>query len=111
MSIPLLFLSAVVRKSDIDSHYPGGCVAFESQYLLAREDDDLYAIVSMSGLELEERLAKIKSDGFDTDRFMAIGDMWLGSLKEVSGIRFYTGQPDTMLPTWHAECEGKAADD
>lgn len=54
MSIELRFLAAVVRKADIDSHYPGGLPAFERHQVVAVEDDHLVALFAMSGSEIQD---------------------------------------------------------
>ena len=103
MSIQLKFLSGIVRKADIAAYYPGGCLAFESRHLIGEEDDELYAIFSMRSGELMERIEAIKLDGFDTDRFVAIGDAWHGTIRHAEGIRFYVEWRDTIPATWYAE--------
>ena len=104
MSISLKFLSAVIRKADIASHYPGGCPAFESRNLTGAEDTNLYLIYAMSGSELSEIVEEIHASGFDTDRFVAIGDMWYGPVRQVSSIRFYPDSLESIPPIWHVEC-------
>lgn len=111
MSIQLKFMSAVVRKTDVKLHYPGGCTAFESEHLLGREDDELYALFSMSGGELGERIDEIKASGFDTDRFVAIGDMWHGPIKQAPCIRFYVEWTDTIPATWQVDYDPEAGHD
>jgi hypothetical protein len=98
-------MTAVVRKIDIAIHYPGGRAAFETNHLLSNEDDTLYAIFTMSGGELGERIDEIHSRGFDADRFVAIGDFWHGPIKEVIGIRFYVEEWGTIPATWHVTSE------
>ena len=100
MAIELKFMTAVVRKTDIAIHYPGGRAAFEANHLLSKEDDKLYAIFAMSGGELGERIEELHSQGFDTDRFVAIGDFWNGPFKQVAGIKFYVEEWDTIPATW-----------
>ncbi len=101
MSIELRFLAAVVRKADIESHYPGGLPAFERHQVVAMEDDHLVALFAMSGSEIAERIDDIARRGFDTDRFIAMGDMWVGPVKHAAGIRF--ASDETLFPpVWYA---------
>ena len=111
MSIQLKFMSAVVRKNVVESHYPGGCAAFESRHMLATEDDELYALFAMSGGELGERIDEIKASGFDADRFVAIGDMWHGPIRQAQGIRFHVEWTETIQATWYVEFDPEAGHD
>ena len=104
MSIPLRFMTAIVRKDVIATFYPGGLTLFQQTFNPVIEDNCLYAISSMSSGELGEIVEKLGSTGFDTDRHVAIGDMWAGPFHEVSGIVFETEHTDAVFPQWFARC-------
>ncbi len=101
MSVSVRFLSALVRKADIATHYPGGCPAFESQNLLGHGDDHLYCALAMSGSDLALTIQAMSEQGLDTSRFVSLADMWHGPLNNVDGIEFDC-QADTFPPTWRA---------
>jgi hypothetical protein len=102
MSVPLRFMTAIVRKDDLSQHFPGGIPAFQDAFAPAIEDESLYALCSMSSGELGEIVEKLASSGFDTDRHVAIGDMWAGPFHEVPGIVFESGSSDNGMPQWSA---------
>lgn len=102
MSIPLRFMTAVIRKDAIATHYPGGLTLFQTMFNPAIEDECLYALCSMSGGELGEVVEKLGSTGFDTDRHVAIGDMWAGPFHAVPGIAFEVVPSDSAMPQWLA---------
>ena len=106
MSIKLSFLSAVIRKQDLASHFPGGLAAFQQIFHPAIEDDDLYALCSMSGGELGETIEKIAAAGFDSERMVAVGDMWSGPFNSVAGISFTSEHTDGTMPVWYARAGG-----
>ncbi len=104
MTITLKFLSAVVRKEDVEAHYPGGCAAFEHQHLVGSEDDALYALFDMSSGGIDDRIEELRQRGFDVERYVAVGDMWHGPIRQVPGIRLYAKETGDMFPVWHAVC-------
>ena len=106
MSIKLSFLSAVMRKQDLANHFPGGLAAFEQTFHPAIQDDDLYALWSMSSGELGETVEKIAAAGFDTSRLVALGDMWSGPFNSVAGIAFTSDDASGIMPVWYACADG-----
>jgi hypothetical protein len=104
MAVKLRFMSAIIRKDAIAEHFPGGDHAFRKTFQPEIEDEGLYALCSMSSGELEEIVETLRSSGFDTDRHVAIGDMWAGPFHEVSGIVFETEHTDAVFPQWFARC-------
>jgi len=105
MTIRLTFLSAIVRKADVEAHYPGGCTAFTYQNLLGGEDEQLYALIDMSSGGICERIEELRLRGFDTERYVAIADMWHGPIREVPGIRLFAKETCDIFPLWHAVCD------
>jgi hypothetical protein len=102
MSVQLRFMTAIVRKDVLLQHFPGGIPAFQDAFAPAIEDESLYALCSMSSGELEEIVEKIANTGFDTERYIAVGDMWAGPFIEVPGIVFESGSSDNGMPQWSA---------
>ncbi len=101
MTVPVRFLSAFVRKADIAKHYPGGIATFESEQLLGEGDEALYCALAMSGHDLHLTLTALGQTGFDTDRYVALADMWHGPIKQVSQIEF-DYHLDGFPPVWQA---------
>ncbi|MFM7343484.1 MAG: hypothetical protein ACKO3Q_12565, partial [Betaproteobacteria bacterium] len=56
MTVQVKFLSAFIRRADVDAHYPGGCAAFEAQHTCAQGDPNLLTLLAMSGQDLEYAL-------------------------------------------------------
>ncbi len=102
MSVRLRFMTALVRKDVLMQHFPGGIPAFQKSFAPAVEDESLYALCSMSSGELGEIIERLASTGFDTERFVAVGDMWGGPFNQVPGIVFEPGGPDGGMPQWSA---------
>lgn len=105
MALQVRLLSAFVRKRYVELHYPGGRQAFERDHLLGAEDPDLYSVVAMSGSEIESCVERIGTQGFDTNRFVAVGDMWVGPLKLAQGIEFYASGATSLPPEWFVKAE------
>ena len=107
MTVQVKFVSAFIRRIDVDTHYPGGCAAFEAQHTCAQGDPDLMVLLAMSGQDLEYAVSRIAQSGLDIDRFVAVADMWAGPIKEAKGIRFFSkpGSAEVPVPTWYAAQE------
>jgi hypothetical protein len=107
MTVQVKFVSAFIRRVDVDTHYPGGCAAFEAQHTCAQGDPDLMVLLAMSGQDLEYAVSRIAQSSLDIDRFVAVADMWAGPIKEAKGIRFFSqpGCADVPVPTWYAAQE------
>jgi hypothetical protein len=107
MTVQVKFVSAFIRRIDVDTHYPGGCAAFEAQHTCAQGDPDLMVLLAMSGQDLEYAVSRIAQSGLDIDRFVAVADMWAGPIKEAKGIRFFSqpGCADVPVPAWYAAQE------
>jgi len=101
MTLHVKLLSAFIRKTDIAAHYPGGCEAFETQHMLGESNDCLYRLISMSRAAIESLVESVGDYGFDTERFVAIADMWVGPIKRVPYIDF-TQTGESFPPTWLA---------
>ena len=108
MAINVIFMSAFIRKSDVSAHFPGGCAAFEKQFLLGEGDNNLYCLSSMSGGELDETLDAITATGFDVDAYVAIGDMMHGPIHQVKGIRFIEIPNPDFFSSWRVEADEEA---
>lgn len=107
MTVQVKFVSAFIRRIDVDTHYPGGCAAFEAQHTCAQGDPDLMVLLAMSGQDLEYAVSRIAQSGLDIDRLVAVADMWAGPIKEAKGIRFFSkpGSAEVPVPTWYAAQE------
>lgn len=107
MTVQVKFVSAFIRRIDVDTHYPGGCAAFEAQHTCAQGDPDLMVLLAMSGQDLEYAVSRIAQSGLDIDRLVAVADMWAGPIKEAKGIRFFSqpGCADVPVPAWYAAQE------
>ena len=107
MTVQVKFVSAFIRRVDVDTHYPGGCAAFEAQHTCGKGDPDLLVLLAMSGQDLEYAVSRIAQSGLDIDRFVAVADMWAGPIKEAKGIRFFSqpGCADVPVPAWYAAQE------
>jgi hypothetical protein len=107
MTVQVKLVSAFIPRVDIDTHYPGGCAAFEAQHKCATGDSDLLVLLAMSGQDLEHVVSLIAQHGLDTDRLVAVADMWAGPIKEAKGIRFFSkpGSAEVPVPTWYAAQE------
>ena len=107
MTVQVKLVSAFIPRVDVDTYYPGGCAAFEAQHNCATGDSDLLVLLAMSGQDLEYAVSRIAQAGLDTDRLVAVADMWAGPIKEAKGIRFFSkpGSAEVPVPTWYAAQE------
>ena len=96
------FLTAIFTKRGIAAGYPGGVARFRDDQLCAKEDRHLIAIVSMSGGELQERLAAIAATGIDLSKCCAVADMFIGPIEGCTGIEFFTTGDRPYQPGWRA---------
>lgn len=104
MTIEVKFLSAFLRRADVDAHYPGGCVAFEAEHPCAAGDPQLLVLLAMSSQDMALTLAQIAACSTETHRRIAVADMWAGPLQQTEGIGFTCtpGSDDQPMPTWFA---------
>ena len=104
MTVQVKFLSAFILRADVDAHYPGGCAAFEAQHTCAQGDPQLLTLLAMSGQDLDYALERVAQQGLDTERLVAVADMWAGPLQQAEGIVFTCtpGSEDRPMPTWFA---------
>ncbi len=104
MTIEVKFLSAFLRRADVDAHYPGGCVAFEAEHPCAAGDPQLLVLLAMSSQDMALTLAQIAACSTETHRRIAVADMWAGPLQQTEGIVFTCtpGSDDQPMPTWFA---------
>ena len=102
--IPIRFVTVVVRKSAIESGYPGGFARFlESHPRPLLEDEKLVGIVSMSMGEAEGTFVALKEAGVNMDGAGALADMVRGPLRAARGIAFRRERSeDPLAPGWHA---------
>ncbi len=110
MALPLKFMSAVIRKADAVTHYPGGRAAFEARHPAALQDEALYGLVTMNWADMDELLDQLHLDGFDPEVFAAVADMGVGPLKAARGIRFIISV-DQPFPAWSAQGSDSPVDD
>lgn len=74
MTIPVVFLTAVLKKSAVRYHYAGGEAAFRVRYPYAAEDRYLFGLASMSGQEMDELLTELAVANIELTRDGALAD-------------------------------------
>ena len=74
MSLPVVFLMIVLKKSAVRRHFAGGEVAFRARYPYAAEDRYLFGLASMSGQDVDGYLAELTSAGIELARDGALAD-------------------------------------
>lgn len=74
MTIPMVFLTIVLKKSAVRRHYAGGEAAFRARYPYAAEDRYLFGLASMSGQEMDELLAELAEANIELTRDGALAD-------------------------------------
>ncbi|WP_050415191.1 hypothetical protein [Azoarcus sp. CIB] len=93
MTLPVVFLMIVLKKSAVRHHFPGGEAGFRARYPYAAEDRYLFGLGSMSGQDLEEYLAELRAAGIDTQRCCAIADRHGGVIAQHPDIMFERSGP------------------
>lgn len=106
MAIELRFVTALIRKDGIENHFAGGLTGFRKAYPDSIEDDDLVAIRSMSGGELEETLGEIFASAPGLADCCAVGDMYAGPLTHAEGIAFGQSEGASGELAWLARLTG-----
>ena len=101
MSIPISFITAVVKKSAVRKLYPAGIDGFRRDFPGAREDAYLFGLASMPGGEFQEILDRLTSAGLDLAHCCAIGEMFSGEDEACPGIKF--SQTVQWPPRWEAQ--------
>ena len=102
MAIPISFLTAVLKKTAIETGYPRGLTGFLQDYQGGSQDEHLVGVCFMSGSELQEFIDLLKATGFDVARCLAVGEMFRGEWEPCSGIEFKATRSDPMNRGWHA---------
>ena len=98
MSVLINCITAVILKSALERSLQNGCDEFRSIYPDVAEDDDLFALPSMSGGELLKLLNKLNLSPSD----YAIGDMFTGELSRHPDVEFVSEDIGLDLPGWKA---------
>lgn len=101
MSVRVVFLSAIIKKSAVKRLYAGGSEQFKIDYPHAGEDKHLFIVACMSGGEFDELIEELISGGLDPDSSFAIGEVNQGEVKACSDIKFEQVSGG-MFPRWDA---------
>lgn len=88
MSIPVHFISAVVRQDDIETHFPGGLEHFLDLFPYAVAESGLVVVHAMSGGDIGIFLEEIIGQAPELEHRHAVGDMFIGELTAYEGIVF-----------------------
>lgn len=88
MSLPVVFLMIVLKKSAVRRHFAGGEAAFRARYPYAAEDRYLFGLASMSGQDVDEYLAELTTAGIVLSRDGALADRTGGVLLPHPDILF-----------------------
>ena len=102
MTIPIGFLTAVLKKAAIEAGYPGGYTRFLQEHPSVPQDDHLVGVPFMSGGALQEFVDSLKATGFDVAQGLAVGEMFHGEWEPCSGIEFRAVDPDRPFSAWVA---------
>lgn len=104
MTIPIKFFTVVLKKTAVESGYPGGLKRFlEDQPQGLPQDAELVGLRFMSGGELQRFLDLLIAISFDLKQGCAIGEMVLGEIERCPGIEFRPAdQPGILGPGWLA---------
>jgi hypothetical protein len=102
MAIPVTFLTAVIKKSEIRASYPGGLDQFLRDHPDASRDEHLFGVSFMSGGEIQEFVDIPRSRGFDVRRGRAIGELFHGEWAPCDGIEFVRAGSEGPFTRWEA---------
>jgi hypothetical protein len=102
MTIPVSFLTAILKKEIIGTSYPGGLSRFMQDYPDLPEDAQLIGVPFMSGADLQDFVDSLKAIGFDVAQGLAIGEMHHGEWEGCAGIEFSALEPGNPLSRWVA---------
>lgn len=80
MSLPVVSLMIVLKKSAVRRHFSGGEAAFRSHYPHAAEDRYLFGLASMSGQDVDTCLEELASAAIVLSRDGALADRTGGAL-------------------------------
>lgn len=100
--LPVNFLTAVITKASVAATYPGGVAGFRRDHPHAKEDPHLFALVSMSGHDLQARLDALAAKGLDLAAGCAVADMMVGPLEGCLAIEFFNTGDSPFSPRWRA---------
>jgi hypothetical protein len=64
MSLPIVFMTVVVRIIDLERRWPGGVATFKVQYPHCAEDGQIISLASMSSEEAQEDIDRLIRSGF-----------------------------------------------
>ncbi len=88
MAIQIHCMTVVLKKTAIESTYPGGLTWFLRCYPKAMRDERLVGVVFMSSADVEQFIDVLHAIGFDLANGCAVGDMHVGVLESCEGIQF-----------------------
>lgn len=91
--VPIRFVTVVLKKSEIESSYPGGLSGILERFPDALRDERLIGLVSTSAGEAEGLVSELRSAGLDMDKGAALADPVAGPLWTATGIAFQCRRP------------------
>lgn len=102
MTIPINFLTVVLKKAAIETGYPGGLANFLEKHPGAQNDDYLVGVSFMGGGDLQMFVDSLKAGGFDLVNGLAVGELFHGEWEHCNGIEFQAVDPDRPFGKWEA---------
>ena len=88
MSVPIHCITVVLKKSILESTYPGGLKSFLHGHPDGPRDESLVGVPFMSSGDVQSFLDVLRSVGFDLQTGCAVGDTFIGELEGCEGISF-----------------------
>jgi hypothetical protein len=99
MSLPILFMTVVVRTSDVEMRWPGGMAAFRAQYPNCSEDGQIVSVASMSSGEAQEDIDRLVASGFHAGE-IAVLELFHGWFETVDWLEI--GMVGGRPVCWHS---------
>lgn len=81
MTLPVIRVTAAIKKSSIRSEYPGGILGFRKDYPDANEDGYIFGLARTTDSEIIEVLQQIGDAGVSLIESCTVGDQQLGPIE------------------------------
>ena len=98
MSLPIVFMTVVIRRPDVERLWPGGFAAFKAKYPNCGDDEQIVSLASMSGGETQEDIDCLVKYGFLPEE-IAVLEVFHGWFEQVDWLEIgmVAGRPACWL--------------
>lgn len=96
MSLPIVFITVILTRTEVERRWPGGLTAFKANSPVCREDAQILSLASLSGGDTQDFLDRLADYAFPPEQ-IAVLDLLRGWLEKVDWL-------EIVMVGCHAVC-------